>query len=291
MIALLLGCGMQRAEACALKVEQVRTMRDRILIVDLVGQGGRVRYVAVPQWAALDIQRWIEELETLDGNYLLRSITSSGTIKDSLSPAAIRDIVQRYGKQIGVPDLKPHDLRRSHSRMARLGGAPIEVIQKTLGHASIRTTELYLQAGEEANAGDFIEINPVSSRALHDQSPSLSVQGKMQSPPQPEPPAALPPQANRSTSDAGPAQEPLNSSALISRRAPGSVGRRPPNYPDLNFQTIGEALNISPTYVGRILNGVSQPSMRVAERLAALMGWSIDQVNGLYKRNKTEPAK
>lgn len=89
---------------------------------------------------------------------LLRSITANGTINGSLSPTAIRDIVQRYGALIGIPDLNPHDLRRTCAKLARLGGAPLETIQKTLGHASLKTTEVYLSTGEEANAGDFINL-------------------------------------------------------------------------------------------------------------------------------------
>jgi hypothetical protein len=34
------------------------------------------------------------------------------------------------------------------------------------------------------------------------------------------------------------------------------------------------------------MNGVSQPSMKVAQRLAALMGWSLDQVNALYESKR-----
>ena len=89
---------------------------------------------------------------------LLRSIRADGTINGSLSPGAVRAIVQRYGALIGVPDLNPHDLRRSLARAARRAGAPLEVIQHTLGHASVRTTEIYTRTGEEANAGDFIEL-------------------------------------------------------------------------------------------------------------------------------------
>jgi integrase len=89
---------------------------------------------------------------------LLRSVSQSGIINGSLSPAAIRDIVRRYGLAIGVPDLNPHDLRRTHARLARDGGAPLETIQHTLGHASVKTTELYVRSGEEANSGDFIRL-------------------------------------------------------------------------------------------------------------------------------------
>jgi len=89
---------------------------------------------------------------------LLRSFSLSGSLNGSLSTTSVRDIVQRYGAAIGIPDLNPHDLRRTHAKLARLGGAPIEVIQHSLGHASARTTELYTQTGEEANAGDFIRL-------------------------------------------------------------------------------------------------------------------------------------
>jgi transcriptional regulator with XRE-family HTH domain len=108
---------------------------------------------------------------------------------------------------------------------------------------------------------------------------TLSVRRKAQSLPRRQPSAGLPPQPFK------PAP-----SALVPRRTPGTSGRRPPNYPDLNFQAIGAALGISPTHVGRILNGVSRPSMRVAERLAVLMGWSIDQINKLYNRKQAVQA-
>jgi len=89
---------------------------------------------------------------------LFRSITATGVINGSLSCTAVRDIVRKYGLAIGIPDLNPHDLRRTCAKLARLGGAPLETIQKTLGHASLKTTEVYLSTGEEANAGDFIDL-------------------------------------------------------------------------------------------------------------------------------------
>jgi site-specific recombinase XerD len=90
---------------------------------------------------------------------LLRSIRADGTINGSLSSGAVRDIVRHYGELIGVAELNPHDLRRTLARAARKAGAPLEVIQHTLGHASVRTTEVYTRTGEEANAGDFIEMS------------------------------------------------------------------------------------------------------------------------------------
>ena len=92
---------------------------------------------------------------------LIRSFDTKGDksgTNDSISDTTIRSIVRWYGKKIGVPDLNPHDLRRTHARLAREAGAPLEIIQHTLGHASVKTTEIYTQTGLEANSGDWINI-------------------------------------------------------------------------------------------------------------------------------------
>lgn len=75
-------------------------------------------------------------------------------------------------------------------------------------------------------------------------------------------------------------------SKLVPRRATSARGQKPRNYPELNFQALSASLGITPTYVGRIMNGVSRPSMSVARRLANLLGWTLDQVDQLYA-NKT----
>lgn len=79
-------------------------------------------------------------------------------VNGSLSPSAVRDIVSHYGALIGVPRLAPHDLRRTCARLARDGGAPLDVVQHCLGHASLVTTERYLGSTESNNAGDYIKI-------------------------------------------------------------------------------------------------------------------------------------
>jgi len=215
VIALLLGCGLQRGEACGLTVEQVvRTTQDRMLIVDLVGKGGRIRSVAVPQWAALDIQRWIGELVPLEPNYLLRSVASAGTINDSLSPSAIRDIVRRYGAVIGVPDLTPQDIRRTCGRLARLGGAPLETIQHTLGHADVEPPLASLVSQSQTRATTLTS----SRRFTLDPSNSRSGRGQTPEPPEPEPTADLSPPLL--TPDSGPALEPLQPSASVPSARP-----------------------------------------------------------------------
>jgi site-specific recombinase XerD len=71
VLALLVGCGLRRAEACGLETAQLRSephnadsQFDRTIITNLVGKGGRIRSVAVPGWAAQTIEEWRKEIES-----------------------------------------------------------------------------------------------------------------------------------------------------------------------------------------------------------------------------------
>jgi len=48
MIAVLLGCGLRRAELVGLTVEELRQREEHCVIADLVGKGGHARTVPVP---------------------------------------------------------------------------------------------------------------------------------------------------------------------------------------------------------------------------------------------------
>jgi site-specific recombinase XerD len=70
---------------------------------------------------------------------------------DCMTAQAIYDVVWGYARKINFM-LAPHDCRRTFAKLAHKGGSPIEQIQYSLGHASIRTTEIYL--GIEQNLVD-----------------------------------------------------------------------------------------------------------------------------------------
>ena len=60
-----------------------------------------------------------------------------------MTPQAIRDVVVHYSDALGF-DVAAHDLRRTFAKLAHKGGAGLDQIQLSLGHASIQTTERYL---------------------------------------------------------------------------------------------------------------------------------------------------
>lgn len=147
IIALLLGCGLRRDEAATLKWEQLKIRDGRALIGDLIGKGGRVRTVPIPLWADLIINEWSNWVKK-EGN-VLRSIKENGVINGSLSDSGIWLIIKSRAARLGIK-LSPHDLRRTFAKLSRKGGATMESIQGALGHASVQTTEKYVNT-----AGDL----------------------------------------------------------------------------------------------------------------------------------------
>jgi integrase len=67
---------------------------------------------------------------------------------------------------IGLPELQPHDLRRTAATLMVAAETPHKVIQAQLGHADIRTTlNLYAQAPEEAHEASVLRMEEVLNPA------------------------------------------------------------------------------------------------------------------------------
>ncbi len=144
ILAVMIGGGLRRSEIAALTFDHIQQRDGRWVIVDLIGKGNRVRSVPIPSWAKLAIDEWANTAGITAG-FVFQSIHKGNAIKhDSMTPQAIRDIVKDYGQRIGLPELAAHDLRRTFAKLAHKGGAGLDQIQLTLGHASLKTTEKYL---------------------------------------------------------------------------------------------------------------------------------------------------
>ncbi len=67
----------------------------------------------------------------------------------------LREIARRAGI---AKDVSPHWLRHAHAAHSMLHGAPPNVVQRTLGHASLRTTSIYAQLAGEESSGDYLDV-------------------------------------------------------------------------------------------------------------------------------------
>ena len=140
ILAVMLGGGLRRSEVAALTFGHVQMRDARWAIVDLVGKRGRVRTIPIPSWAKVAIDQWAAAADLTEGR-IFRSVNRGGRLDgDGMTPQAIYNVVAEYAGD----DAAAHDLRRTFAKLAHKGGAPLEQIQLTLGHASIQTTERYL---------------------------------------------------------------------------------------------------------------------------------------------------
>ena len=162
MIAVLLGCGLRRAEVAALSVQDLQQREDHWVFADLVGKGGHVRTVPVPYWIAAALHTWMAEAKITSGQ-IFRAINKAGRIAPrGLSPKVIWGVVKQACSACDLANVAPHDLRRTCARLCHEGGGELEQVQFLLGHVSIQTTERYLGCKQRLRnaVNDSIGIEP-----------------------------------------------------------------------------------------------------------------------------------
>jgi site-specific recombinase XerD len=143
LLATLLFGGLRRAEAAALRFENIQLAEGRWAIVDLIGKHDRIRTVGIPDCCKERIDQWAEASGRHSGRVFVAVNKADTPWGEGLTPQAVRDIVSRYASLLQLP-VAPHDLRRTHAKLAFKGGATVHQIQRSLGHASLATTERYL---------------------------------------------------------------------------------------------------------------------------------------------------
>lgn len=141
-LALLIGCALRRSEVCSVTWDQIVRRGKSWAIRNLSRKHGRMQdYVAVPDW----VMEILEEHRTLGASgRIIYSYDRHGNKRDSIAPESLYRIVKQYAAQCGFEVISPHDLRRSWARAASTKGVPLTQIQVHLGHASVTTTQQYI---------------------------------------------------------------------------------------------------------------------------------------------------
>ncbi|MGH9129511.1 MAG: tyrosine-type recombinase/integrase [Acidimicrobiales bacterium] len=143
VLELLYGSGLRVAELCGLEVADLDLAAG---IVSVWGKGARERVVPMHDRCCEAVRLWLS-----DGREEL-------TGPDSPSSAAFLNLAQR---RLGVRDVRrildrraqspthPHALRHTFATHLLDGGADLRVVQELLGHASLRTTQVYTHVSKE----------------------------------------------------------------------------------------------------------------------------------------------
>lgn len=165
MLAMLIGCGLRRAELLGLTMPSIQLREEHWVITDLVGKGGHIRTVPIPFWVKKAIDAWTEAAKITEG-HVFRSINKAGRIwGNGMTPKVLWEVVKDAARQAGIDKLAPHDLRRTCARLCHLAGGELDQIQFLLGHISIQTTERYLGCKQKLRVAvnDKLGIEPAET--------------------------------------------------------------------------------------------------------------------------------
>jgi site-specific recombinase XerD len=162
LLAVLLGCGLRRRELAELTLDLLQRREDHWAIVDLVGKGGHIRTVPVPDWVKQTLDEWLVAAGIVTGR-VFRCVCRAGTTwGDGMTERVVWHVVKEYAAKLNLTRLAPHDLRRSCARLCHMAGGEMEQIQFLLGHVSVQTTEKYLGSKQRLRGAvnDQIGIEP-----------------------------------------------------------------------------------------------------------------------------------
>lgn len=144
LLAVLIGCGLRRAEAASLTFDHLQQRDGRWVLVDLIGKRDKIRSIPMPNWSKASIDAWSRASGVNDGLVFRAVNKGDRVVGDGITPQAIYNVIVVYAEVLKNQGVAPHDLRRTFAKLAHKGGAAIDQIQLSLGHESIQTTEEYL---------------------------------------------------------------------------------------------------------------------------------------------------
>lgn len=121
------------------------------------GKGGKTRAINLP--ASL----WSDLLALRCEDHIDAPVFSSRKKQGHLTEVQVNRIVKAAAMRVPGLDqqvaskVSPHWLRHAHASHAMDRGAPVHLVQQTLGHASVATTGRYLHARPTDSSSLYLE--------------------------------------------------------------------------------------------------------------------------------------
>jgi site-specific recombinase XerD len=141
IVAVLAGSGIRRSELCSLKLSEL-DLRDKRFKV--CGKGDKERMCFLTPRAKYELERYLSERPS-DSPYVFVTLRSP---HGQLQPTSINRLMTKLGDRAGVPN-HTHKLRHFFADNAHEAGVDVLDIARMMGHASIRTTQIYISQNVE----------------------------------------------------------------------------------------------------------------------------------------------
>jgi len=137
ILAVFLGVGLRVSEVASLKWEHIDQIDGKWVFRNLERKHHRIQTIRVPESVVDALFEYGEALPE-QNEYVFVSLSRANS-GSNLTTRAIYNIVKKH------TGIAPHQLRKTFTSLMDKGGASTREIQQQLGHASISTTEVYLE--------------------------------------------------------------------------------------------------------------------------------------------------
>lgn len=144
IIELLYATGLRVSEMVNLKIEDINFKEE---FLDIIGKGNKERYVPIAHRVLQDMKLYLtdyREQQKINPKYRDYIFLSQkrGT---KLTRQYINKMLNQVALQAGIDKkIHPHILRHSFATQLLRGGANILAIKEMMGHATIKSTEVYI---------------------------------------------------------------------------------------------------------------------------------------------------
>ena len=152
MLSLMYGCGLRVSEVVGLTWDDLKPHQEGGGKATIFGKGSKTRVVIIPPrlWRQIlefkqisQICQWV--FVTRTGNQMERSI--------------VHRMVKSASRRAGVDERAScHWLRHSHATHSLEAGCNLRLLQQSLGHASVTTTEKYLHISPDRGSSQYIDF-------------------------------------------------------------------------------------------------------------------------------------
>ncbi len=125
-LAILLGCGLRRAELTALRVEEIQQREEHWVIADLIGKGGHIRTIPVPDWVKAAIDSWMTASGIANGTCFDQSTKLAESGVSASAPRSSGALLRRKRRSVRFQLWRP---------MTFAGPVPVSVIKQVVNRS------------------------------------------------------------------------------------------------------------------------------------------------------------
>ena len=152
VILTLLTTGLRKAEICSLKIGDLKTYRNQV-VIDVIGKGQKFRRIPLEE----NTLEAIQDYSKANGNGtdpdhpIFYTLGKHGPYEErGLTPKAVDCLVKSLAKKALIRKrIHPHVIRHTFATTLLDKRHDLRTVQDLMGHSHIRTTEAYLHSTDD----------------------------------------------------------------------------------------------------------------------------------------------